>query len=181
MQNSELKEIELLRQGNGRAQKALYHTHAPHLYAVCCRYLSNGDDAKDALQETFINIFMNVGNFEYRGKGTFVGWMKRICINECLKAIRKNSAVSFVDEELADVYFSDEDVGVEEIPPEELHRMIGNLPPGYRAVLNMYAFEQYSHKEIAEQLGISSGTSMSQLSRAKVMLKSMIMDYKKKN
>ena len=162
-------------QGDRKAMASLYHLYAGYATAVTHRYLSQTADARDVLQESFLKIFANIRHFHYKGEGSVKAWMLRIVSNEAINSLRSQAKVSFTDE------FPDEmeevEPEVEDIPPDIINRMVGQLPPGYRVVLNLFVFEHKSHKEIAQQLGIKEDTSASQFCRAKKMLAKMIKDY----
>lgn len=160
-----------------RYQKKLYDRYSSLLYAICVRYLKNLDDANDALQEGFIKIYEKIDN--YRGDGSFEGWMKRVQVNVCLMHLRKKkNNIVLEEEQLEELQYTeqldDEDDFIK-FPPEKLFKLIKGLSEGYRAVFNMYVLDGYTHKEIAEKLSISEGTSKSQLARAKKILKQEIL------
>ena len=135
-------------------------------------------DAEDVVQESFVKFFSNIASFDFRGEGSLKAWLLRIVVNEAISMTRKQSRLTFVDEVPEEV--PDENPEVERVPPAELTRMIGELPEGYRLVLNMFVFEQMSHKEIAQRLGIKENSSASQYFHAKKLLGKMINDYIKK-
>lgn len=159
----------------------LYAEYSDYLTGVCCRYIANADDRKDVLQEALIKIFTSIGSFTYRGKGSLKAWAARIVVNESLQYLRQQakSAPLQSDGNLPD--------RPEEEPPEDrisddaLVGLIQQLPPGYRAVFNLFAIEGLSHKEIAQQLGISPSTSASQYFKARAMLARLIKEYKRNN
>lgn len=167
------------------AQKALYETHARVMYGVCLRYSVDTHEAKDLLQDGFIKVFSNIKSYE--GRGSFEGWMKRVFVNLALERIRRKKTVNFnnaediqnLSEELLDD--SDAEENSEVISAEVLLGMVQKLPEGYATVFNLYAVEDYSHKEIAEMLGISEGTSRSQYLRARQSLQVMVDEYLKQN
>lgn len=140
---------------------------------MCLKYSGNYEQAKDNLQEGFIKIFQNIHQF--KGKGTFEGWMTRIIINTALKQYQKKPIFLTVK----DQDFEDPEVEIdeEEIPVDFLIRIIQELPERYRLVFNLYAMDGFSHQEISEMLKISVGTSKSNLSRARVQLKEKIETY----
>jgi RNA polymerase sigma-70 factor (ECF subfamily) len=164
------KIIEGCKKMQRKSQKALYDQYSPVLYAMAMRYASHASEAEDMLQEAFINIFRNIK--QYSGTGSFEGWMKRILINAAIGYIRKHKKQhldNFDDVQevrLKDFSFSDED-----FTRDELMKAINELPEGFRVVFNLYAIEGYKHKEIADMLGIQIGTSKSQYSRARNILK----------
>ena len=154
------------------AQKNLYDTFSPKMYPLCCRYVKDPADAQDILVTAFTHILDRIG--QYRGEGSLEGWIKRAVINESLSFLRKKKnmymTTTIEDAETELIAHHDHDP----LAAEDLLRMIGELPPGYRIVFNMYAVDGYSHKEIAEQLNISENTSKSQLSRARVYLQKLL-------
>jgi len=156
----------------------LYAEYADYLTGVCYRYISNDEDLKDVLQESFIKIFTQINSFDYRGKGSLVAWMSRIVVNESLQQLRRQKNDPLVlDTEIPDS--PDEDPDTDDLTPEVLIKLLRKLPSGYRAVLNLYVIEGKSHKEIAEILHIKPDSSASQLHRAKNALAQLINDYKR--
>lgn len=153
------------------AQRHLYQNFASPLYSICLRYTKNTPDAEDLLQEAFIKIFQNLE--KYNHQGSFEGWLKRLTINLAINNYhsKKREPVEPINEMHEHCCHNDI---LEHMNAEQILVVIGKLPEGYRMVLNLYAIDGYTHKEIAQMLGISEGTSKSQLSRAKVSLLSMI-------
>jgi RNA polymerase sigma-70 factor (ECF subfamily) len=155
-------------QGNSSAQRQLYQRYAGRLFAICCRYVKDRMEAEDVFITGFNKIFTRLG--QYRGEGSFEGWMKRIMVNEALSCLRRLKQLN--------LNTGLEAVGMEaeyQPPPDlletgELLQMVAGLPSGYRTVFNLYAIEGYSHEEIGAMLGISENTSKSQLSRARALL-----------
>jgi RNA polymerase sigma factor (sigma-70 family) len=149
-------------------QQALYQQHHRKMFGVCLRYTDNRQDAEDVLQDGFIKVFKNIKSF--KGKGSLEGWIRRIMVNTAIEHYRKRSRYFMV--EIDSAYEL-------ELPAEQLEALgrgeildlVQALPAGYRTVFNLYAIEGYSHKEIAEMMGISVGTSKSQFSRAKALLR----------
>jgi RNA polymerase sigma factor (sigma-70 family) len=180
---SESHLVVALQQGDARAHKAAYEKYAGRMMAVCLRYVANRDDAEEVLIDGFMRVFERITQF--RNEGSFEGWIRRVMVTESLMFLRKNKAWR---QELPL-----DDVGVEHdynwaessIDTEALVRLIAQLPDGYRTVFNLYAIEGYSHAEIAELIGISEGTSKSQLSRARALLqykiRSLEIDFKPSN
>jgi RNA polymerase sigma factor (sigma-70 family) len=162
------------------AQQMLYKHYAGLMYGICLRYTGNKADAEDVLQDGFIKIFININHF--RNEGSFEGWMKRIMVNTALHFLRQKTKNKFITQqtEIPDIIEEDENIEYD-IQPKELMNIIQALPDGSRMVFNLYAIEEYSHKEISEILGISEGTSKSQLSRARKMLAYHIERLKKGN
>ncbi len=137
------------------------------MYGVCLRYLKNQFDAEEALLNGFMKIYQHIG--QYEAKGSFEGWVRRVMVNEALAFLRKKEPLHLA---IDDSHIQVAGVGTadEELAEEELVKLLQSLPAGYRAVFNLYAIEGYSHKEIAEMLDITEGTSKSQLSKARAML-----------
>lgn len=174
---SERSLLNAIAKGNREAMQRLYQRYAGSLMAVCMRYLGNRDDARDVLQDCFVKILTHVNAFQYRGEGSLQAWMKRIAVNEALDFLHKEALFTHSDQ-LADMPDTPEpDVGG--VPPDVLQQMITSLPAGYRVVLNLYVFEEKSHKEIARLLGIKEDSSASQFFRAKKLLSKKIYDYLK--
>ena len=155
------------------AQLKVYQLFSPVLYGLCLKYMRNEDDAKDVFQEAFIIAFQKMG--QYKFEGSFEGWIKRIFINKLLETLKKKKKdVLFLDVFDTDIAV-EEELELEPIEQEKLLEYIQELPDQYRMVFNLYVFEKMKHKEIAELLGISEGTSKSNLNRAKSILKKKIM------
>ena len=153
------------------AQKRLYDLYSPVMYPICCRYIRNSTEAEDVLVIAFSKILDKIS--QYKGEGSFEGWMKRVVINEALCHLRKHPSMFILTDpgDLPDIGVTTEfDVYNE----EDLIMMIQQLPAGYRSVFNLYVIDGFSHKEIAEQLGISENTSKSQLSRARTFLQNLL-------
>lgn len=155
-------------EGNIIAQKILYKSLSSKMFGVCMRYTNDYHIAEDILQDGFIKVFKNIS--KYRGEGSFEGWIRRIFVNTAIEHYRKKVNMYAVTEIESDhIKTYDGDI-VDQLQAEDLLRLIGELSPGYRTVFNMYVIEGYSHQEIGEMLGISEGTSKSQLSRARSLL-----------
>ncbi|MDP1803296.1 MAG: sigma-70 family RNA polymerase sigma factor [Bacteroidota bacterium] len=152
-------------------QKELYSHFSSKMYGICMRYAKDRDEASDLLQEGFIKVFDNLHKF--KKEGSLEGWIRRIMINVALSNFRKNhhlyAIVNIDNIEIKDELPEDENI-MNEIEINEVLEIIRELPAGYQMVLNLYAMDGYSHKKIAQQLGISESTSKSQLSRARVIL-----------
>lgn len=165
--------IDGCKQRDARAMKSLYESYAGKMLSVCRRYVDDLQTAEDLLHDGFITIFEKIG--EFRGDGVFEGWMRRIFVNVALGHLRKRDTLG--DADGIDDHFSiasPDPSPVQRIEAEELMTCIAKLPVGYRTVLNLYAVEGFSHKEIAEQLHISEETSRSQFFRAKAQLQKII-------
>lgn len=143
------------------------------MFAVCIQFSKDRMEAEDNLQEGFIKVFRSLG--QYAGKGSFEGWMKRIFINTALEKFRKNRPMQLV-EEFPDIEDTDIDDDVL-IPEEVLIEFVDQLPEKYKMVFNLYVTEEMSHKEIADLAGITEGTSKSNLSRAREILKRKVKEY----
>lgn len=154
----------------GKAQEALYQRYATILFGICLKYSPHRAEAEDSLQDAFITIFNRIE--QYEGKGSFEGWMKRITVNTVLQKYRKKRLFDIPNEEKIEE--AEVEVEQESIPLDYLLKIIQELPDRYRLVFNLYVLDQYSHKEIAEMLGISDGTSKSNLARARMILKTKI-------
>lgn len=143
------------------------------MFGICIRYAQNRDDAQDILQEGFIKVFQNLNT--YKDVGPLGGWIRKIILNTALEHCRKNKGRYQIDVEFGSISLeSTEDTVIDELALKDLVEKIQQLPNGYRAVFNLYAIEGYNHSEIAELMSISEGTSKSQYSKAKAMLRSMI-------
>ncbi len=175
------------RKGKKQAYSLLYKKYASVLLGMCMRYTQNRQEAQDVLQEGFIKIFQKIDTFQ--GKGSFEGWMKRIMVNTAINYYKKNK--KYQVQESLDADHSrqvsnneeEENVWVETEEPlsrELLLKLVNDLPAGYRLVFNMYVFEGLTHKEIAGELGISEGTSKSQLAKARKQLKTKVESYREK-
>ena len=157
-------------------QEELYKRFAPKMYAVCLRYANNADDAQDLLQEGFIKVYRNLHRF--RGEGSFEGWIRRVFVNTSIEHFRKKSAHLSSVSEKEEATIEDTDItALDTLAEKDIVSIIQELSPGYRTVFNLYVVEGYSHKEIGEMLGISEGTSKSQLARAKAILQKRIAQY----
>lgn len=154
------------------AQKRLYDTYSSKMYSICYRYVRDPAEAEDILIVAFTRIFEKISQF--KSEGSFEGWIKRIMVNEALTHLRRNRSM-YLETDLEQVDREpDYDKLQDHLEEEDLLKMIQELPTGYRIVFNLYAIEGYSHKEIANQLGISENTSKSQLSRARTYLQKML-------
>ena len=178
MSKNELTEQELVKRcqkGDPEAQEALYKLLAPKLYAVCLTYLKNKEDAADVLQDAFIKIFTKIRM--YKRDGSLEAWARRITVNTIIDFIRKRRATTEFIEAIdpGDVEISSQLPGIiEQLEAKELQEIIQQLPEGARVAFLMHAVEGYSHEEIAKELGISVGTSKSQVARARKLLQQMI-------
>ncbi len=165
------------KQKDAKAQEALYRQYANILFGICLKYSPNRMEAEDSLQDAFMTIYNRVE--QYEGKGSFEGWIKRITVNTVLQKYRKKRLYEISNEEQLEEI--DEEIVHDEIPLDYLLKIIQELPDRYRLVFNLYVMDNYSHKEIAEMLGISDGTSKSNLARARAILKTKIELFKNEN
>jgi RNA polymerase sigma-70 factor (ECF subfamily) len=153
-------------------QRELYMLLSPVLYGICLKYMKSKTEADDVFQDAFIILFQKIGQYKY--KGSFEGWAKRIFINEALEVLRKKQRRLHVAIEDSDLNITVKERGNEQnmmIPKDDLLKHIQQLPDNYRMVFNLFVFEGYNHKEIANKLKIAVGTSKSLLSRAKGVLR----------
>ena len=159
--------------GEASSQRALYEKYKTPMFRVCLRYAKGRAEAEDILQEGFIKVFTDLHQF--KSTGALGGWMRKVIVNVALMHIRKKRVLfsSVEIDDLSNEFITEEDVFAE-MNAKALTKIIQQLPDGYRAVFNMYVIEGFSHKEIAEQLNVSVGTSKSQLSKGKAMLRMMI-------
>jgi RNA polymerase sigma factor (sigma-70 family) len=159
------------------AQRELYSRYSPKMLAVCYRFARNREDAEDMLQEGFIKVFSQIHTFQ--NKGAFEGWIRRIIVHTCINNLKKNKRFN---ESVDLAYASSIQVREESVPSivqaKQVVECIRMLPIGYRTVLNLYAIEGYSHKEIAQLLDIEESTSRSQYTRAKQMLEDILVRKK---
>lgn len=165
-----------IKEGDNKALQQLYERYIGHAMAVGLRYVPNRADAEDVVQDSFIKILTTVTKFEYRGEGSLKAWVMRVVTNEAINFLRKQGRFTFVDD-IPEEDGEEEPPQLSKIPPQVLNRLIGELPTGYRLVLNLYVFEQKSHKEIADMLGIKESSSASQYLRAKRTLAHKIKNY----
>ena len=160
-------------ENNAAAQEALYMRLSPKMLGVCYRFAKNREDAEDMLQEGFIKVFAQI--HQYRNEGALEGWIRRIVVHTCINILKKNKKFS----DSVDITYANS-IGIREetIPSimqaKQVVECIRLLPVGYRTVLNLYAVEGYSHKEIGDMLDIEESTSRSQYTRAKAMLEDIL-------
>lgn len=179
----ELQLIEGCKKQDRRSQQIVYERYGRVMYGICLRYSSDAETAQDLLHDGFIKVFTHIVSYE--GKGSFEGWMKRIFINLALETIRKDKIKKQYSEDIenlsdADEIRDDSNDDIDKISESELMKMVQELPHGYRSVFNLYAIEEYSHKEISEALGIAEGTSRSQYIRARLLLQEKVKAYLKR-
>lgn len=158
-----------------KAQRELYLRFAPTLFTVCLKYSRNREEAEDNLQDSFLVVFKKIEQFKH--KGSFEGWLKRICVNTCLQRYRKHRIFELVSDEIEDNDYVE--VEEDQVSLQFLLSIIQQLPNRYRLVFSLYVLDGYSHKEIASMLEISEGTSKSNLARARIILKQKVEEQQK--
>ncbi len=165
--------ITLSIQGDGKAQKAIFDSLAPKMMVVCLRYMADKESAEDVLQDGFVTLFSKLESFT--GEGSFEGWARKIFVNTALMSLRKKDALrDSGDLEVLTNLASEMPTQIQSLGYKELMSLIGQLPPVYRTAFNLFAVEGYSHREIAEALGITEATSRSQVLRARQFLQEKI-------
>ncbi len=181
MNISDRQIIDLLQRDSNAGMKALYTKYVGGLTALCSRYLADGDSVKDILQEVFIKAFTQWRSFKFQGEGSLKAWLSRIAVNMSINYLKSSGRITTVSDERATGNIAAEEAEPDAggIPPDVLQGMIESLPDGYRTVLNLYVFEDKSHKEIAEILNIKPASSASQLFHAKAMMAKKISEYKR--
>lgn len=158
--------------GDRRFQQMLYDMFSSKMFGVCMRYANEYNAAQDLLQEGFVKVFRNIDKF--RGEGSFEGWVRRIFVNTAIEHYRKQvNLYALVDNDVK-AYENYDNNALETLKEQDIVKMIQKLSHGYRTVFNLYVVEGYSHKEIGDLMGISEGTSKSQLARARYLLQKMI-------
>jgi RNA polymerase sigma factor (sigma-70 family) len=158
---------------NAAAQEAFYNRFSPRMLGVCYRFAKSREDAEDMLQEGFIKIFTQIN--QYRNEGALEGWIRRIIVHTCINVLKKNKRFAdTVDLVNAHSLHTNENYVPSILQAKEVTECIRLLPIGYRTVLNLYAIEGYSHKEIGDMLEIGESTSRSQYTRAKAMLEEVL-------
>lgn len=159
--------------GCRQSQKALYDFYAAKMFAICLRYSKNQMDAEDIMQDAFVKLYNNLARF--RGEGSFDGWVRRIFVNTAIEYVRKNKITSTEIGEGIEERLATHNANVlDNLYEKDILQTASGLSDGYKTVFNMYAVDGYSHKEIADKLGITESTSKSQFSRAKAILRSII-------
>lgn len=153
-------------------QKLLYDLYSSKMYGVCLRYAENAEDANDVMQEGFIKVYRSLPKF--RAEGSFEGWIRRIFVNTSIEHYRKKTKKYNITEVQENTIEDNELSALDSLATKDILNIINELSPGYKQVFNLHVVEGYSHKEIAEILGITEGTSKSQLARAKGVLKKII-------
>lgn len=161
--------------GKRKAQARLFEMFSEDMFGVCLYYSKNYTEAEDTLHEGFMKVFQNIRQF--KSKGSFAGWVRRIMVNTALEKFRKKQQLYALGDEFE--CYEDIDSGnvINDISAQDLIHLIRELTPKYKMVFNLYAIEGYSHKEIAEMLGITEGTSKSNLARARYVLQKKVKEH----
>ena len=166
--------IQLAADNNRHAQQKIYSKSSGKMLSICRQYIKDIHQAEDIMITAFMKVFSSLKNFEH--KGSFEGWMRRIMVNECISYLRVQKQVKFIEESQ---YLEESFNNIEsQFSVEDIQFLIDSLPDGYKMVFNLYAIEGYKHQEIAQMLGISEGTSKSQLSHARKILQTQIAKLK---
>lgn len=160
-----------------KSQEQLYKLYANKLFAVSLKYSRNYQEAEDNLQDAFLTIFKKIA--QYKNKGSFEGWLKRIVINTALQRYRKQDVFQIIDEEA--LKEPEVEINDDQLSLPFLLKIVQELPDRYRMVFNLYALDGFSHKEIAKIMSISIGTSKSNLARARKILKTKVEEHKNNN
>ena len=170
---TEEKLVKACQKGDHQAQREVYEKYAPLMYGVCRRYVAELQEAEDILVCGFTKVFCKIDQF--KSEGSFEGWIRRIMVNEALSYIRRNKSM-YLEVEIEKAGREPDYQQLQhQLEVEDMQKMIDTLPVGYKTVFNLYAIEGFSHKEIAEKLGISENTSKSQLSRARAQLQKLLL------
>ncbi len=167
------KLIRDLKKKKSKAQHLVFQQYGDYLYRICFRYMGNRDDAQDSLSKGFLNILTKISETNISDEKVLKAWMKKVIINQCLMELRKRK-LFFLELELIEEIEESPIYADSKIIEADLVRMVFNLPTGYRTVFSLYVIEGYKHDEIAEKLGITVGTSKSQLRKARLQLQTMI-------
>ena len=170
--------LNAIRSGEREAKRRLYERYSGYAMATALRYVADPDEVRDVMQDCFVKILTSIERFSYRGEGSLKAWVNTIVAHQAIDHIKEHEHIVVV-EHLPDKLETEEEPDVGRVPPDVLTHLIGQLPAGYRMVLNLYVFEQLSHKEIARLLGMKPETSASQYSRAKKTLATLIKNYQK--
>ena len=160
------------RRGDARAQRLLFEQYNTRLFAVCLRYARDRPEAQDMLQEAFLTIFRDLGQFQ--GNGAFYGWLHRVTVRAALQHLRRKNPLRFA-EDYSDLQPNDYNISPDmELNSQAILQMVQQLPPGYRTVFNLHCVEAYSYPEIAAELGITESSVRSQYTRACKHLRTLV-------
>ena len=175
----EAKLLQAVQRGDRAATERFYRLYVRYVTALCSRYITDDEDLKDLIQEIFIKLFTTIAHFDYRGEGSLKAWIGRIALNETISYIRQKRRIETVSLEVmpTEEEMPDEELPTEQVPTEVLYRFIRELPEGYRTVFNLFVIEGKSHKEIAQQLGVSPQTVNYRIGQALKLLRAELKDY----
>jgi RNA polymerase sigma-70 factor (ECF subfamily) len=178
---SEAELADKCRKGDNPARKELYERYAEKMLTLCVRYTNDIDVAHDLLHDGFLKVYSSMASFSYKGEGSLRAWLSKVFINISLEYLRKKDLlrVTLPLESIGEVA-NEAETTYDEVSIDILMGLVLELPPGYRAVFNLYVFEEWSHKEIAVKLRINEKSSSSQLNRAKKLLMKKVSEYIKK-
>jgi len=155
------------------SQELLYRKYAKKMYGICLSYASDRDMAQDILQESFIKVFKNIRN--YKSEGSLEGWIRRIIVNTALDHLRQKTRLqNYISDKVEKIREVEDTSAIEILQTQDILNQVAKLPDGARVVFNLYALEGYTHREIAEKLEITEGTSKSQFNRARKLLMDML-------
>ena len=174
--NNEAELVNRCRRNDRQAQKVLYVKYVEDMMLICLRYITSTEDAKEVLMDGFLAFFTQLKKFEYVGQGSLKAWLKKIMVNQCLMHLRKRK-MSFhsIDDGYNYIEVATDDNALEALTVKEIITLVNRLPNGCKVVFNLYVFEGKTHKEIAEWLDITEGTSKSQLHHARTLLKQQLL------
>ena len=169
--------IKYCKQGQPTYQRMLVNQFSSDLFTTCMRYCKNREDAKDCLQDAWLNIFKSLS--DYKGEGAFAGWMHRVAVNCCLKKYRKTASVIRIEANRKITKSDHQPVVFGQLNVEEIFKLLDQLSDVKRLVFTLYVVEGYTHAEIAESLGFAESSSRSILTRARKEIKNLIVSYDK--
>ncbi|MCB2219658.1 MAG: RNA polymerase sigma factor [Bacteroidetes bacterium] len=176
MDQAELDDIiRKCKSGKRKAQEHLFNMFSDEMFGVCLYYSKDYTEAEDTLHEGFMKVFAKIDQFQH--KGSLAGWIKRIMINTALEKFRKQAPLYALGDDLDPGSDIEQERVTSDLSADDLLKMVRDLSPQYRMVFNLYAIDGYAHKEIAEMLGISEGTSKSNLARARSILQKKVKKY----
>ena len=173
---TELQLLNAIRSGEREAQRRLYDRYSGTAMATALRYVPDTDEVRDVMQDSFVRILTSISQFNYHGEGSLKSWVGRIVSNRSVDYLRQHQRFMTVGT-IPDEPDEPDEPDIGGVPPDVLTELIGRLPANYRAVLNLYVFEELPHREIARLLGIKESTSSSLFFRAKKMLANHIREY----
>ena len=168
--------------GDREAQGELYERYAARLYAVCCRYIGNKEEAQDLMHDSMIKAMESIQVFRYSGEGSLYAWLRRLTVNTAIDRLRQLSRLRIVplDQEVGPDFPEPDESEVDNIPASVMLQMVASLPEVRRTVFNMYCIDGFSHKEIAQAIKITEKGSASILAKSRAQLKNAINDYMKR-